>query len=443
MSVLSTDASKRHNGMLRNLVKSFGNLDQRAKVAMVSNGITSFGTQMTSRYDQVYATSLGANPVDIGVLGSLGAAFSSIIAVPLGWAIERYSVKKVILFDLTLFAIHVAMFSLAGNWLMLIPAYILSTRVLRMGPLADIIFVTVTKPQRRGTVISLSRVVWNVISIFGPITAASIIAYSGGINAQGIRPLYFLQFVSIVSVFLFVAWKLPPTLGRVDGRHRSGSGWTTLLRDYREVLKGEKHLKRWVLLRTIQTFGTSLASPFAMLWLVETKGATPYVIGLMGSISLVLTLILQIPVGRIADRIGRKRVYFATQPMSYVATLLVILAPSPEYLILAGLLGGVATGATNAGISGVGHPLFVTWWWESVPEEKRGRFFGIEGLFGLASIPASILGGILWQQGFMIQVLLFPILLDVFGVLPLLAMVPDIIRSHRPGRMSDDIAKGT
>jgi hypothetical protein len=73
--------------------------------------------------------------------------------------------------------------------------------------------------------------------------------------------------------------------------------------------------------------------------------------------------------------------------------------------------------------------LFVTWWWESVPEEKRGRFFGIEGLFGLAAIPASMLGGILWQQGYVMHVLLIPILINLVVVYPLLATVPDIIRS--------------
>ncbi len=417
--------------VFRRLLRPFLDLDRRAKVAMVSTGITSFGIQMTSRYDQVYATDLGANPIDIGMLNSLGAAFSAILAVPLGWAIERYSVKKVMLFDLVLFALHLSLFALAGNWLMLIPAYILSTRLLRMGPLSDIIFVTVTEPRHRGVTISLSRVVWNILSIFGPITAALIVSHYGGIGAQGIRPLYILQLISVASVFLFVAWKLPPTLGRVDGRQRLSRGWLGLLKDYQEALKGEKHLKRWILLRTIQTFGTSLVSPFAVLWLVEMKGATPYVIGTMGSASLVLTLALQIPVGRIADRFGRKRVYFVTQPLSYAATLLVVLAPNPEYLILASLLGGVSTGAIGGGISGVGTPLFVTWWWESVQEDKRGRFFGIEGLFGLASIPASVLGGILWQRGLMVQVLLAPILLEVFVVLPLLLTIPDIVRSQR------------
>ncbi len=83
------------------------------------------------------------------------------------------------------------------------------------------------------------------------------------------------------------------------------------------------------------------------------------------------------------------------------------------------------------GISGVGEAFLVTWWWESIKEEKRGRFFGIEGLLGLASIPGSILGGFLWQQGFMMHVLLIPILLEVLIVMPMLTTLPDIIRPQK------------
>ena len=133
----------------------------------------------------------------------------------------------------------------------------------------------------------------------------------------------------------------------------------------------------------------------------------------------------------LADKYGRKRVYFLTYSLTYLGTFLAILAPEPEYLIFAGLLGGYATGALGGGIGGVAMPLFVTWWWESVPEEKRGRFFGIEGLFSLAGIPASILGGILWQQGYEIPVLLIPIIIQIIVVFPLLYTVPDIIRSKK------------
>jgi len=136
--------------MLESFIRPFKNLDRRVKVAIAATGLANFGNRMTTRYDSLYAADLRADPVNIGLLTSISQAFSSIIAVPMGWAVENYSVKKVMLLNIALFVVHLAIMGLAGNWLMLIPAYIISTRLLRMGPLADIIFVTAADPQRRG-----------------------------------------------------------------------------------------------------------------------------------------------------------------------------------------------------------------------------------------------------------------------------------------------------
>lgn len=415
--------------MFESIISPFRNLDRRVKVAFAAMSLSGFGTRMTNRYDPLYATDLGASPANLGLLTSISSAVSSIIAIPMGWAVENYSVKKVMLFNIALFLVHLVIMGLAGNWLMLIPAYIVSTRLLRMGPLADIIFVTTVKPERRGTIISLSRVINYVLAIFSPMIAAFVVTSFGGINAQGIRPLYFIQLAIMGSLFFLVARYLPPTLGRVDQRKKSGLSLSNLVNSYRDALKDEKYLQRWVALRIIQGFSTSLAIPFIALWLVESKGVTPYILGIIGSTSILVSLILQIPAGRLADKYGRKKVYLPLNFLAYIGTFLAILAPNPEFLILAGLFGGYATGTLGGGAAGAAMPLFVTWWWESVPEEKRGRFFGIEGLFGLASVPASILGGILWQQGYQMYVLLIPIIIQLVIVYPMLYMVPDIIRS--------------
>ena len=82
----------------------------------------------------------------------------------------------------------------------------------------------------------------------------------------------------------------------------------------------------------------------------------------------------------------------------------------------------------GAGIAGVSFPAFITMWWEVVPEEKRGRLYGLEGIIGLAAIPASILGGILWQQGFMKEVLFIPVLLEIIIFIPILITTPETFR---------------
>jgi MFS family permease len=407
-------------------------LDRRARATIAGTGVLGWGLRLTSQYNLLFASDLGASAFELGLLNGVAGAVSSLASVPLGWAAERYSVRGVMLAGYACTALAAAIFALANDWWMLIPAFVIGSRLVRVMPLADIILVSATEPGRRAGVMSLSRVVWGALNVFAPITAALVVAHFGGINARGIRPLYYLQLVLTVSALLFMVRMLEPLQGGTPRSEESSvSSLGGLLQDYGEFFRGERWLGRWVAVRMVRQFGMSLAVPFVPLWLVGVKGATPGVLGLMGTAGIVVALLLQIPVGRLADMIGRKKAFFILRPVAYLGTLLMILAPDPGYLVLVGVLGAVAWGGGGGGggggIGGVSATPFVTMFWEAVPREKRGRWFGVEGLMSLATIPASLLGGYLWQRGFMAEVLLAPVLLEVLVAMPILATVPDTL----------------
>ena len=52
---------------------------------------------LSTQYNSIYATFLGANPVQLGSLESTGNAIGALVAVPAGWFIDYYSLKKVFL----------------------------------------------------------------------------------------------------------------------------------------------------------------------------------------------------------------------------------------------------------------------------------------------------------------------------------------------------------
>ena len=299
---------------------------------------------------------------------------------------------------------------------------------------SDVAFISVTKPEKRAGVMSLSRVVWGAMNVFAPIFAAFVVARYGGINAEGIRPLYYVQVILTFSVILFMARHLQPIErpvgeeARGETRERVG-----LLQSYRGFFEGEMWLKRMMVLRVVRQFGMNLAMPFVPLWMVNVKGASPYILGVMGTVGVATALLLQIPAGRLSDRVGRKRVYFLLRPASFLGTVLMILAPRPEYLIAVGVLGAVAMGGgMMAGIGSVSMTPFITMFWEMVPQEKRGRWFGIEGLMAIAMIPSSLIGGYLWQQGHMIEVMVIPMLIEILVAMPLLATIPDTLSEGTP-----------
>lgn len=419
--------------MLERFSRFIKETDSRVRVTIAGTGIYSWGQRLTSQYNQLYAMDLGANALELGFLNSITAAISSVASIPMGWAAEKYSVKRVMLLGYACAALSSTLFALAGNWWMLIPAFVIGTKLIRIMPLTDIIFISSTEPEKRASVMSLSRVIWGILNVFAPITAAVIVERYGGINADGIRPLYYIQLLLTLSVIVFVARRLlplaRPAIREADDHDPDDTG---LLQGYRDFFRGERWLKRWVILRVVRQFGVNLAMPFVPLWMVNVNGATPHILGAMGTASVAVALILQIPAGRLSDAIGRKKVYFLLRPACFLGTILMILAPRPEYLIAVGVLGAIAMGGgTGGGIGGVSSTPFVTMFWETVPQEKRGRWFGVEGLMNIATIPASILGGFLWQQGFKIEVMLVPIVLELLLVMPLLASIPDTLTRTR------------
>jgi len=403
-------------------------LDRRVKVSVAAAGVYNFCLQLSAQYDMLFAQALGASGTDIGLINSLGAAVNATASAPIGSAVEKYTVKKIMLLGYIFDSISLIIFVLAGNWWVLIPAFAMRAQLIRNAPLTDIVLITFTEPEKRSTIMSLSRVFWSIINVFAPVTAAIVVASFGGINAQGMRPLYYIQLVLYISLFFVIAKGLGTTSVCSNGKKdESSQKKTSLLKDYREFLKGEKYLKRWIIIRIFRDGGQALSMSFISLWMVNDKGATPAILGIVSAISIIAAMSLQIPAGRLADKFGRKRTFYLFTPFYYLGTLALISVPSPEYLILAGLLGGVGMGM---GIGGVAFTPFITMWWEMAPAEKRGRWYGLEGLImATTRIPASIIGGILWDQGHKIEVLLIPILIDVLVVIPLLHTIPDTLRS--------------
>jgi MFS family permease len=409
----------------------FRGIDRRIRVLFVFLSIHLWHRDLPSQYNQLYATSLGANPIELGSLDSVGSVASSLISIPSGWIADQFGAKKVILIGLAMTTAVSALYSIASNWWMLIPAIILYGVCQRLVmPYVDVLFINYSKSQQRSMVMSLSRTLWAVPRLVTSIVAAIIVTQFGGVNAEGIRPLYLIQLALSTFVFLGIALWLAPSTGVNErrARRRTQEEHQGFLADFREVFAGERWLKRWLVIMILRNVSMRLAMPFTPLWIVDVKGADPYILGLMGLGNTLVGLLLQLPVGRLADRIGRKRAFYLFRPFVYVGTLLLVFAPSPEYLIIVGMLGyiGLVGGGGGGGLGGVSFIPFITMNFELVPEEKRGRWLGLVGFFNILSFPISIIGGFLWQQGFMMEVLLLPIVLDLIAI-PIMRTVPDTL----------------
>jgi len=156
-------------------------------------------------------------------------------------------------------------------------------------------------------------------------------------------------------------------------------------------------------------------------------GADQYLLGVMATATVVARLAFGIPIGRLADTIGRKRVLYLLTPLWYAALLLLAFAKGPLMLILYAAFLTFYT--ISAGITGA-----MTM--EMVSLEEQGRWSGLLGLFaGLVTIPAPIIGGLIWREIGPIYVFLVPIVLDLLLRVPLLSRAPETLHGPSPGVM--------
>jgi len=124
-------------------------------------------------------------------------------------------------------------------------------------------------------------------------------------------------------------------------------------------------------------------------------------LGVMASATVVAQIAFGIPVGRLADRIGRKRVIYVLTPLWYASNVLLVFSPGPITLVLSAALQVFYT--LSSGVTGA-----MTL--ELVPLKEQGKWSGVLGLFaGLLSIPAPILGGLIWRELGPMYVFLIPI----------------------------------
>jgi MFS family permease len=316
-----------------------------------------------------------------------------------------------------LMAVAMGIYGIASDWRALIPAVILislSRRCTDTG--CSVLCADQLKDHDRATGKSLCNTIASLFLAFSPMLGAGLVSRLGGLNAEGLRPLYHLQCIGYALILLYVVIRLrEPVRSRLAGGRR-GAG---VFDDFRRVFRDAPHLKWWIAVACLSRLPVAMALPFMHVFAKEVKGAGQYTLGMMSVMMVAAHILFGIPLGRLADRLGRKRVIYLLTPVWYLSGLMVVTARGPATLMLAGALWGfypimsVVTSSMSL---------------ELVPLKCMGRWSGVLGTFaGLVTVPAPLLAGLIWRHVGPAYVFVIPIALDLALRLPLLTMVPETL----------------
>jgi MFS family permease len=366
---------------------------------------------LSNQYTSLYAVSLGVDKIGLGTLNSVGSAVSTILSLPVGRLMDRYSLRKMMLFAMILEILVPFTYALAWNWVLLIPALIFAqlTGYRSIAVAVENVYIASSvKNEDRASAFGVATLLATIGGTLAPIIAAYLVITFGGINTSGIRPLFIIQLAGLIPLAIAIFLKI--TEAR-KSELKTGENTDNFLRDFRSLFENAKGLKRFMFLECLGDFSMGMVFPFATVFAVEGKNADALILGYMGMAATLSNMIFAIPVGRLADRIGRKKTLALMRPIMYASYLLIAFAPSAYWLILAWAF--------------IGFP----WEWivwsamsmEMVPQDQRGRWSGMLMLFdNIVRIPAPIIGGILYETVGPTVLFVLPVIIDLFLRIPIL-----------------------
>lgn len=402
--------------MLKSVREFFSKQSRNFIVLLFRRGYASLFNNIPMQYTSLYMKTLGVKEIGIGYLRSLGNIASTIISPFLGFIADVKSLKKALMIAMIIEIVAPLFYLFAWNWQLLTLAVIFTTLTWNIGSIVEVVYIANSlRRTTRATGFGVINTISILSSLIAPMIAAFIVEKFGGITSEGIRPLFTIQFFGLALL-------APITLMFLEDIKGSGKKFN-LKEDFTSmfnILRNRKWLQRWIVVEALGGYVWGITMPYVMIYAVEYKEASPWILGLMGTVLNATSFISSIPIGRLGDKIGRIKTLIMIRPAFYLSLLLFIFAPNPYYLIIAWAFRGVFFSSIS---------LWQTIAMELVPEEERGRWSGIKGfLSGLARIPSSIIGGYMWTYLGPQTPFIAALIIDLSIRLPLLYMTPETLR---------------
>jgi MFS family permease len=398
------------------------------KVTVTRTSLDKLAYQMVFPYLSIYIVALGASATQLGIVNSIGMGIAGLFGPFTGWFIDRSGPKKLYLVGISLLAVSYLTYSLAQNWTITIIAMIaywlgFSTSIHSCATICGNCLVN--RDRATGMMIC-ETVAAGLLGIAGPLLATWLVARFGGVNTSGIRPLFFCGLIITAGTFAIVLTQLSNR--KWSKANNSGRG---LAIDIQHIFATNSSLKRWLVITSLANLPLAMVFPFSQVFAYKIKGADEFILGAMVTGSALASIIFAIPIGRLADQIGRKKVLYVSIPLFWASNLLLIYAPSPIFLIIAGVLQGFYY---------IGGPISAAIERELVPADQMGRWTGVTRMCRmLLSACFAITAGVIWDKIGPQYVFLIFVGLDFLIRIPLLISLPETLHSRFRPKENPDV----
>lgn len=298
-------------------------LSKDMRIIYISLLLFSLATGLYSVIMPAYVRELGADSVQLGLLGSIAMAMATLSALPGGIWADRYELRTLMIIGWAMCLPTPIIYAFAPNWVWLIPGYFFFNFSMFCNAAMQAYIVSRTSPDERGFAFTAIHSSFSVGMVFAP-TLGGYIAKN-----WGIRSTFGVSFVVYLLSTLALCWLSPNQPEAVQSK-----SWRLNPRLYPK--------RFWTLVLTFSAvaFVLNLPMSFNTPFLLDVAQIDLLMVGILGSSAAVGGALIAPLLGQVADKVGTWRVLGVCLLIIAVSYVSQVALPYLPVLLLSFLVRG-------------------------------------------------------------------------------------------------------
>jgi len=351
-------------------------LERNVALASAAVFILGLGEELWKKFLPKYLEALGATAAIIGLFGTAQDFFDAVYQYPGGWMADRLGRRRAFLIFVVLASAGYIVYLLSSSWPLVFVGLALAMTWQSMGSPAIFAIIGDALPrERRAMGFTLQSILKRVPIVIAPIAGGFLIASLGVVSGIHVALLITL---GLALVTLALVSRINITVEVLHATSIVGV-WKTFHSALKRLLISD------VIIRTCE----GMTGVLTILYVTNVQRFTIKQYGTLVAIQMITSILVYIPAGKIADRIGRKPFVIVTFVSFALFPLAIIAASNFALIVLAFVIGGLRE---------IGEPARKAMIVDFAQDNVRARSVGLYYLIRSLSItPAAAVGGLLWN----------------------------------------------
>lgn len=371
-----SDSTTIETPTLRDRLVDYLSLERNVSLASAAVFILGLGEELWKKFLPKYLEALGASTGVIGLFGTAEDFFDAIYQYPGGWIADRFGRRRGFLIFVALASAGYLVYLFSNSWPIVFFGLALAMAWQSMASPGIFALIGDALPrERRAMGFTLQSILKRVPIVIAPIAGGLLIASLGVVKGIHLALLITIGLALVTMVLVSrinIAVKASHTTSIIGV-------WQT----FHTVLK--RLLISDVIIRTCE----GMTGVITILYVTNVHHFTIKQYGILVAVQMITSILVYIPAGKIADRVGRKPFVIATFVSFALFPLAIIAASSFILIVIAFVIGGLRE---------IGEPARKAMIVDFAQDNVRARSVGLYYLIRSLSItPAAAIGGLLWS----------------------------------------------